>query len=70
VLVTAADHMARATSTFRDVGLDPIPSVATFIMPPPPGLMYWIRPNINSLRQADWGCYEYMARLYYWFQGW
>ena len=70
VLVTAADHMARASSTFREQGLDPVPSVATFAVTTPPGFIHRLRPSLNALRQSDWGVYEYLARFYYWIQGW
>lgn len=70
LLVTGADHMPRARATFRERGLDPIPSVARYAMAWHPSFWQQLRPSINALRQSDWACYEYLARLYYWWQGW
>jgi uncharacterized SAM-binding protein YcdF (DUF218 family) len=70
ILVTAADHMPRASATFRDLGLQPVPSVAVFAIATAPNLRDRLRPSINALRQSDWACYEYLARIYYWAQGW
>lgn len=70
LLVTGADHMPRARATFRDLGLDPVPSVSRFAMGDPSTLWQRLRPSINALRQSDWACYEYLARIYYWWQGW
>lgn len=70
LLVTGADHMPRANASFRDLGLDPLPSVSVFAVPTPPGFWHRLHPSLNALRQSDWACYEYLARLYYWKQGW
>lgn len=70
ILVTAPDHMPRARASFRSLGLDPVPSVARFAIATSPGLWQRLRPSINALRQSDWACYEYLARIYYWRQGW
>jgi uncharacterized SAM-binding protein YcdF (DUF218 family) len=70
VLVTGADHMPRARATFRELGLDPVPSVAKYAMAWHPSLRQQLSPGINALRQSDWACYEYLARIYYWWKGW
>jgi uncharacterized SAM-binding protein YcdF (DUF218 family) len=70
LLVTGADHMPRARATFRDLGLQPIASVAKYAMAYHPSLWQRLRPSINALRESDWACYEYLARVYYWWQGW
>lgn len=66
VLVTDPAHMARATSEFRRLGLDPVPSVSAGSDSTPPGWLQRLRPNINSLKDSEWACYEYGARLFYW----
>jgi uncharacterized SAM-binding protein YcdF (DUF218 family) len=70
ILVTAADHMPRAAAAFRGLGLEPVPSVSRFAIATAPQLWARLRPSINALRQSDWACYEYLARVYYWTQGW
>jgi uncharacterized SAM-binding protein YcdF (DUF218 family) len=70
LLVTGADHMPRANASFRDLGLQPVPSVSLFAMAGADGAWHRLRPSINALRQSDWACYEYLARVYYWKQGW
>lgn len=70
LLVTGPDHMPRANASFRDVGLDPVPSSSVFAISTAPGLWRRLRPGLNPLRQSDWACYEYMARAYYWVKGW
>jgi uncharacterized SAM-binding protein YcdF (DUF218 family) len=70
LLVTTADHMPRARATFRELGLDPVPCVSRFAIATHPSLWQRLRPSINALRQSDWACYEYLARIYYWWQGW
>jgi uncharacterized SAM-binding protein YcdF (DUF218 family) len=70
LLVTTADHMPRASAAFRERGLQPLPSVSMFAMNDP--LPFWqrLRPGVGALRQSDWACYEYLARIYYWYRGW
>ena len=70
ILVTGADHMPRARASFRELGLQPIASVARYAMIDHPRFWPQLRPSINALRQSDWACYEYLARIYYWTQGW
>ena len=70
LLVTGGEHMPRARATFREQGLEPVPSVAPRRMATAPGLLQRLRPSLNALRQSDWACYEYLARIYYWKQGW
>jgi uncharacterized SAM-binding protein YcdF (DUF218 family) len=69
VLITDAAHMPRAIAEFRRLGLDPIPSVSIVAESTPPGLLHRLRPNLGALQQSDWACYEYGARIYYWFSG-
>jgi uncharacterized SAM-binding protein YcdF (DUF218 family) len=70
LLVTGADHMPRARATFRELGLQPVPSVSRLVMATHPSFWQALRPSMNALRQSDWACYEYLARIYYWSQGW
>jgi|WetSurMetagenome_2_1015567.scaffolds.fasta_scaffold244356_1 uncharacterized SAM-binding protein YcdF (DUF218 family) len=70
LLVTTADHMPRAAATFRERGLQPVPSVSTFAMGNAPTIWHRLQPSLGALRQSDWACYEYLARVYYWYQGW
>jgi uncharacterized SAM-binding protein YcdF (DUF218 family) len=70
LLVTTADHMPRANAAFRELGLQPVPSVSLYAQSTPPGLWHRLRPGIESLKQSDWACYEYLARVYYWRKGW
>jgi hypothetical protein len=44
--------------------------VSLFAMAGADGAWHRLRPSINALRQSDWACYEYLARVYYWKQGW
>jgi uncharacterized SAM-binding protein YcdF (DUF218 family) len=70
LLVTGADHMPRARATFRELGFDPVASVAKYAIAWHPSLLERLSPGINALRQSDWACYEYLARIYYWWEGW
>jgi uncharacterized SAM-binding protein YcdF (DUF218 family) len=70
ILVTAPEHMHRAVGTFEATGLSVIPSTFAF-RPPATGLLWeQLRPSQGALVQSDWAMYEYMARAYYWLQGW
>jgi uncharacterized SAM-binding protein YcdF (DUF218 family) len=70
LLVTGADHMPRARATFRELGLQPLAAVSRIEMDPHASFWQALRPSIDALRQSDWACYEYLARVYYWSQGW
>ncbi|HEY3381957.1 MAG TPA: YdcF family protein [Vicinamibacterales bacterium] len=70
VLVTNSRHMQRAVAEFRAEHIEPIPSVAAFESATPTGLIHQIRPRYFALRQSDDACHEYLARMYYLWQGW
>lgn len=70
VLVTTPGHMPRAAASFRRLGLVPVPSVPAITMSAPPTAWGRLRPRLAALQQSDWACYEYLARVYYWKQGW
>jgi uncharacterized SAM-binding protein YcdF (DUF218 family) len=70
VLVTEANHMPRAMATFRQLGLDPLPSPSPFLLDAPKGIMQQLRPSVLALEQSDWASYEHLARAYYWLRGW
>ena len=70
LLVTTSDHMGRAAAAFRAEGVDPVAAPSVPRLATAPGLLHRLRPSLNALRQSDWACYEYLARLYYWAQGW
>jgi len=70
LLVTTGDHMPRARAAFRERGLDPVASVSRVTMGAHPTPWKRLRPSIHALRQSDWACYEHLARIYYWWQGW
>ncbi|MGH2606830.1 MAG: YdcF family protein, partial [Anaerolineales bacterium] len=71
VLVTSPPHMMRSLATFREVGLDPIASVARQgsedeETPPIVGLV----PAESGLDVSHSAFREYMALVYYWARGW
>lgn len=70
VLVTAPEHMARAVGTFEALGFTVVPSVSAFKAPQPASLAARLRPSRTALLQSDWAVYEYLARVFYWLQGW
>ncbi len=70
VLVTAPEHMSRAASTFVALGLTVVPSISAFKAPERGPLWERLRPSRGALLQSDWAVYEYLARAYYWLQGW
>lgn len=68
VLVTSPTHMGRSLSTFRGVGLDPIPSVAALRRQE--GLPSWkLLPDSESLAISDAAIYNGLAWGYYWARG-
>jgi uncharacterized SAM-binding protein YcdF (DUF218 family) len=69
VLVTSPAHMRRALAVFHAAGLDPVPSVSLLRpenLPPP----RWIIPTDESLYQSGQAIYEYVAWIYYRWNGW
>ena len=70
VLVTAPEHMSRAVGTFKGLGFTVVPAVSSFRSPAPESLWDRIRPSRGALLQSDWAVYQYLARVYYWLQGW
>jgi uncharacterized SAM-binding protein YcdF (DUF218 family) len=70
VLVTAPEHMHRAVGTFEALGFSVAPSVSAFKAPETDSMWARLRPNRGALVQSDWAMYEYLARVYYWLQGW
>jgi uncharacterized SAM-binding protein YcdF (DUF218 family) len=70
LLVTNASHMPRASAAFRELGFQPVASVSLYAVGTPPGFWHRLRPGVSALRQSDWACYEYLARIYYWYEGW
>jgi len=70
VLVTAPEHMGRAVGTFEALGFTVVPSVSAFKAPERGSLWEQLRPSRGALLQSDWAVYEYLARAYYWLQGW
>ncbi len=70
VLVTAPEHISRAASTFAALGFTVVPSVSAFKAPDRGSLFGRLRPSRGALLQSDWAVYEYLARGFYWLQGW
>jgi uncharacterized SAM-binding protein YcdF (DUF218 family) len=70
VLITAPEHMSRAAGAFAALGFTVVPSVSAFRAPGPESLWERLRPSRSALVQSDWAVYEYVARAYYWLQGW
>jgi uncharacterized SAM-binding protein YcdF (DUF218 family) len=70
LLVTTSDHMPRAAATFRELGLQPVPSASVVVMTNGTGILERLYPSVGALRQSGWACYEYLARTYYWSRGW
>jgi uncharacterized SAM-binding protein YcdF (DUF218 family) len=70
ILVTAPEHMHRAVGTFEAMGLSVIPSAFAFKPPATGSLWTRLRPSQGALVQSNWATYEYLARAYYWVQGW
>lgn len=66
VLVTSAQHMRRALSTFRGEGMSPIPSAA--IEPPPDG--FPLMPSSDALDRSYHAIREIVALAYYAGRGW
>jgi hypothetical protein len=62
--------MRRAVGAFEAMGLSVIPSTFAFKPPATGSLWTRLRPSQGGLVQSDWAMCEYMARAYYWLQGW
>jgi uncharacterized SAM-binding protein YcdF (DUF218 family) len=71
VLVTSPLHMRRAMLTFEREGMHPIPSPAPLV--PDRSVTGTTNPLLPSdlwLQIGDSAVYEWIARAYYWSQGW
>jgi uncharacterized SAM-binding protein YcdF (DUF218 family) len=70
VLVTAPEHMERAIGSFETLGFSVVPSVSAFRAQQAGSLWRRLKPSRGALLQSDWAVYEYLARAFYWLQGW
>ena len=68
VLVTAPPHLRRSVATFRNAGMDPIPSPS--LPGDPDRRRFALAPDRDSLGLSDEALYEYVALGYYWASGW
>lgn len=68
VLVTAPVHLRRSVATFRNAGVDPIPSPS--LAGDPDRRRFALAPDRDSLGLSDEALYEYVALAYYWARGW
>jgi uncharacterized SAM-binding protein YcdF (DUF218 family) len=69
VLVTSPLHMRRSMLAFEQQGMHPIASPSQLMSErSEPGNL--LLPNELSLRVSDAVVYEWLARAYYWWQGW
>jgi uncharacterized SAM-binding protein YcdF (DUF218 family) len=69
VLVTSPLHMRRSILAFEQQGLHPIPSPSQLVPDGSAGGSALL-PSDLWLRIGDAALYEWMARGYYWWQGW
>jgi uncharacterized SAM-binding protein YcdF (DUF218 family) len=69
VLVTSPLHMRRSMSTFEREGLHPIPGPSPLVPDRSVARVAWL-PSDLWLSVGDSVLYEWMARGYYWWQGW
>jgi uncharacterized SAM-binding protein YcdF (DUF218 family) len=69
VLITSPLHMRRSMLAFEQQGLRPIPSPARLV-PERSNATGWLWPSGQWLWVADDAFYEWLARGYYWWQGW
>ena len=69
VLVTSPLHMRRSMLAFEQQGLRPIPSPAPLVPEVANPRPAW-RPNHLWLAITDDAIYEWLARGYYWWNGW
>jgi uncharacterized SAM-binding protein YcdF (DUF218 family) len=69
VLVTSPLHMRRSILAFEQQGLHPIPSPSQLVPDGSTGGSALL-PSDLWLRVGDAALYEWMARGYYWWQGW
>lgn len=69
VLVTSPVHMRRSLALFHAQGIDPVPSVSLMRsehLPPASRIV----PDGAALAASDEALYDYLAWIYYWWQGW
>lgn len=69
LLVTGGSHMARATASFRHLGLAPVACVSRDAGDESEGWRRFV-PSLHGLDESRDTIYEYAARLYYWTKGW
>jgi uncharacterized SAM-binding protein YcdF (DUF218 family) len=69
VLVTSPLHMRRSMLAFEQQGLHPIPSPSPLVPDRPAGRNAFL-PSDLWLNIGDAVLYEWLARGYYWWQGW
>jgi uncharacterized SAM-binding protein YcdF (DUF218 family) len=69
VLITSPLHVRRSMLAFEQQGLHPIPSPARLV-PERSSATGWLWPSEQWLSVADDAFYEWLARGYYWWQGW
>jgi len=69
VLVTSPLHMGRSLRAFEHEGMHPVPSSSSLVPATSRPRSWWV-PNDMSLYVTDSAIYEWMARGYYWWQGW
>jgi uncharacterized SAM-binding protein YcdF (DUF218 family) len=69
VLVTSPQHMRRSMLAFEQQGLHPIPSTSRLVSERTTSRSRLL-PSDMWLRISDSALYEWIARGYYWWQGW
>ena len=69
VLVTSPLHMRRSMMTFEREGMHPVPSPSQLV-PDKSTPRNVLLPNEISLQIGDASIYEWLARGYYWWEGW
>jgi uncharacterized SAM-binding protein YcdF (DUF218 family) len=69
VLVTSRLHMRRSMRAFQQQGMHPVASPSALV-PETSGKRSWFLPSDLWLQLSDASFYEWVARGYYWWQGW
>jgi uncharacterized SAM-binding protein YcdF (DUF218 family) len=69
ILVTSPLHMRRSMMAFEQQGLRPIPSPAALV-PERAAARRLLWPSVMWLDVSNDALYEWLARGYYWWQGW
>lgn len=69
VLVTSPLHMDRSLATFAAQGLHPTPSPSP-LYADRAGLPFALVPNAAAFEVSNGVVYEWLARTYYWWNGW